>query len=248
MKAFITALEFLTRIRFSNSKEWHEKDFGESVLYFPIIGFLAGIVLSGINYQLMQWAMPVYLRCVLLLVAELFCLGGLMYDGYMDTCDGVFSARDRERMLEIMKDSHVGANAVLGLVVLLLLKLSLYVSFDGRMLTFVLLPAFMVTRSLMVVYIVAYPYPRASGIGKMFKDYVKKWYAIFAIILSGTVGWYLGMLYLCAAVITLVLANCVAKFLQSQLGGLTGDTYGFLTEIGFVIYLLSVIFLGKILG
>lgn len=248
MKGFITALEFLTRVRFSDSSQWNETDFGRSVLFFPTVGFLVGAVMAGVNHYLLLFSTPVFLRCSLLLVVELFCLGGLMYDGFMDTCDGVFSARDREKMLEIMKDSHVGANAVLGLAVLLIFKMALYVSLDGRFLTFALLLAFTVTRSLMVVYIVGYPYPRANGIGKMFKEYSKKWYMVVALLFSCVLSLYLGWLYCYAFLITLVLANIIAKFLQNKLGGLTGDTYGFLTETGFVIYLLGVCFLNKFLS
>ena len=53
-------------------------------------------------------AAPDFMRAALLILAEIIITGGLMYDGFMDTSDGVFSARSRERMLEIMKDSHVG--------------------------------------------------------------------------------------------------------------------------------------------
>lgn len=60
-----------------------------------------------------------------------------MYDGFMDTADGVFSARSRERMLEIMKDSHVGSNAVLAIIILLLLKIAAYLELSGETLTWV---------------------------------------------------------------------------------------------------------------
>ena len=103
---FITALEFLTRIRFSHSDDWSPQDFSRSVPYFPLVGLIIGSILAVVNYGLLFLYIPDFLRGTLLIFAEIIITGGLMYDGYMDTADGVFSARKRERMLEIMKDSH----------------------------------------------------------------------------------------------------------------------------------------------
>ncbi len=243
----ITALEFLTRIKFSSAREWSPEGFSRSVLWFPLVGLLAGAVLAGANRGLIQLDTPVFLRSMLLLLAEFLIFGVLMYDGFMDTCDGVFSARDRERMLEIMKDSHVGANGVLGAGLLLLTKFALYASLPAEILTLALIMAFLFTRSMMVFFIICYPYARNSGIGKMFKDYAKGWYWLPGLVLTCLVAFYFGMVYLLAVGVGFVLLNVVAKFLKNQLGGLTGDTYGFLTEVGEAVYILAVFGAGKVL-
>ena len=108
MRDFVTCLEFLTRIRFSNRTDWHDDDFSRSVPYFPLVGLVMGVFMGAVNYGLYYLHTPDLMRAVMLVLAELIIIGALMYDGFMDTSDGVFSARDRERMLEIMKDSHVG--------------------------------------------------------------------------------------------------------------------------------------------
>lgn len=243
----ITALEFLTRIKFSSAREWSPEGFSRSVLWFPLIGLLAGAILAGVNYLLVQLATPVFLRSILLLLGEFLILGVLMYDGFMDTCDGVFSARDRARMLEIMKDSHVGANGVLGAVLLLLTKFALYASLPAEILTLALVMAFLFTRSMMVFFIICYPYARNSGIGKMFKDYAKGWYWLPGLVLTCLVAFYFGIFYLLAVGVGFVLLNGVAQFLKNQLGGLTGDTYGFLTEVGEAVFMLAVFGVGKVL-
>ena len=130
-----------------------------------------------------------------------------MYDGFMDTADGVFSARSRERMLEIMKDSHVGSNAVLAIIILLLLKIAAYLELSGETLTWVLLTMSVATRT-------------CAGI-------------IAAC----------GLQYLAVAGICFTVTLIIAQYLKTQLGGLTGDTYGALTECGNVIYLLTAVFL-----
>ncbi|MEG0831477.1 MAG: adenosylcobinamide-GDP ribazoletransferase, partial [Acidaminococcaceae bacterium] len=135
MRNFVTCLEFLTRIRFSQREQWTKEDFSRSVPYFPLVGLVIGLFLAAVNYGLIALQAPVLIRATLLLLAEIIITGGLMYDGFMDTADGVFSARDRERMLAIMKDSCVGANAVLGVLILVLLKLAVYVEMRPELLT-----------------------------------------------------------------------------------------------------------------
>ena len=183
------------------------------------------------------------MRAVLLVLAELLIIGALMYDGFMDTSDGVFSARDRERMLEIMKDSHVGSNAVIALVCLVLLKVAAYTTLEPLKLTYAFVAMFVCTRTFMVSYIVNYKYARKTGIGHMFKAYAKPVYTYIAFGLCLALVYACGLPYLYTAVGTFVLCQGIARFLSGQLGGLTGDTYGFLTECGMVIYLMLATYL-----
>lgn len=90
MRDFITCLEFLTRIRFSHRTDWRDEDFSRSVPYFPLVGLVIGAFLGAVNYALVMVAAPDFMRAALLILAEIIITGGLMYDGFMDTSDGVF--------------------------------------------------------------------------------------------------------------------------------------------------------------
>ena len=230
MRDFITCLEFLTRVRFSKRTDWRDEDFSRSVPYFPLVGLVIGLLLAGVNYGLFYIDTPLFLRVTLLLLAEIIITGGLMYDGFMDTADGVFSARSRARMLEIMKDSHVGSNAVLAIIILLLLKIAAYLEINGAALTWVLLAMSVATRTFMVVFIVNFPYAKPA-------------YTYIAFALCGLIIWACGVQYLAVAAVCFALTLVIAHYLKAQLGGLTGDTYGALTECGNVIYLLTAVFL-----
>lgn len=243
MRDFITCLEFLTRLRFSHRTEWHDDDFSRSVPYFPLVGLVMGIFMGAVNYGLVYLHTPALMRAVMLVLAELIIIGALMYDGFMDTSDGVFSARNRERMLEIMKDSHVGSNAVIALVCLVLLKVAAYTTLAPLKLTYVFVALFVCTRTFMVSYIVNYPYARKTGIGHMFKAYAKPAYTYIAFGLCIALVYACGLPYLYTAVGTFIICQGIAQFLKGQLGGLTGDTYGFLTECGVVIYLMLATYL-----
>lgn len=243
MRDFITCLEFLTRIRFSNRTDWRDDDFSRSVPYFPIVGLVIGAFLGAVNYGLVYFDTPVFMRAVLLILAEIVIIGGLMYDGFMDTSDGVFSARNRERMLEIMKDSHVGSNAVIALVCLVLLKIAAYTSIDGIKLSYALLAMSVATRTFMVNYIVNFKYARKTGIGHMFTQYSKPVYSYIAFGVCLIILSLCGMPYLYTGIIAFLISLFLARFLSGQLGGLTGDTYGFLTECGNVVYLITAVYL-----
>ena len=243
MRDFITCLEFLTRVRFSKRTDWRDEDFSRSVPYFPLVGLVIGSLLAALNYSLFYIETPLFLRVTLLLLAEIIITGGLMYDGFMDTADGVFSARSRERMLEIMKDSHVGSNAVLAIIILLLLKIAAYLELSGETLTWVLLTMSVATRTFMVVFIVNFPYARKEGIGHMFTKYAKPFYTYSAFAVCAGIIAACGLQYLAVAGICFTVTLIIAQYLKTQLGGLTGDTYGALTECGNVIYLLTAVFL-----
>ena len=243
MRDFITCLEFLTCLRFTNRTEWHDDDFSRSVPYFPLVGLVMGLFMGGVNYGLCYLHTPDLMRAVMLVLAELLIIGALMYDGFMDTSDGVFSARNRERMLEIMKDSHVGSNAVIALVCLVLLKVAAYTTLTPLKLTYALVAMYICTRTFMVSYIVNYPYARKTGIGHMFKAYAKPVYTYVAFALCIALVAACGLPYLYTAVGTFLICQGIAQFLCGQLGGLTGDTYGFLTECGVVVYLLLATYL-----
>lgn len=121
MKSFITALQFLTRIHLKNQPDLTIEDFGRSTKFFPLVGAILGFI-----YLLAAWCLIAVFGwanfvTTILVLLPVFVTGGLLLDGYMDTADGVFSARDRERKLEIMKDSRVGSFGVIALVALMMI-------------------------------------------------------------------------------------------------------------------------------
>lgn len=171
MNAFLIALQFLTRLKVSNQKEWTMEDFGKSVQTFPLVGMVIGLFMVLVYWLLKDVLTPQVLMLVLVIFEFLFT-GGLHADGFMDTCDGLFSGRDRERKLEIMKDSRIGSNGVVGFVFLVLLKWQLLVQVNIMPIILPLLfilPT--VSRYTMIMSIKKYPYARKEGMGQAFAQY-----------------------------------------------------------------------------
>lgn len=245
---FITALQFLTRIRLKKQTTWDDNSFARSVRFFPLVGCVIGLVLLALLIAAMNIQLPTSLIAVLLIVAEIIITGGLTCDGYMDTADGVFSGRSRERMLEIMKDSCVGANAVVAFGVLLLLKYSIYTELSPMYLGMAVFIMPIMTRGLLVFNIRHYPYARETGIGGMFAGDSEKHGGIIMSVACIVLFVYFAEFInitpdkaeIALPLLILVAYNrLAANYLNKVLGGLTGDTYGFLVESGNLIYLLA---------
>ena len=123
MKLFLAMLQFMTRIPVPES--WtKDLDFNRSVegiIWFPLVGFVVGAVATAVYSVALLWS-DVYLASACYVLALALITGAFHLDGLADTCDGIFSARKRERMLEIMRDSRLGTNGGLALIFIILFR------------------------------------------------------------------------------------------------------------------------------
>lgn len=238
---FITGFQFLTRIRIVNQSEWSIESFGRSVTFFPIIGCIIGCILAGFAYGAqLFWgpSLPVHSIAIILIVMEVLVTGGLHCDGFMDTIDGVFSGRSRERMLEIMKDSRVGAFGAMGFCLLVLMKFSLILDNHAIGLPLVMFVMPVIGRTAIVIAITLFPYARNDGLGKLFCQPAN----LSTLLITGLVALIilvpLGKSAIIAGVAACVGAFVFAQYVSRRLGGLTGDVYGAVNEVAEVLALL----------
>lgn len=245
MKRFVSALQFLTTIRLVDEEPCTNEQFAGSMIYFPLIGLIIGGVLALVAYAA-SLRLPAGLVAAILLAAEIMLTGGLHLDGYMDTMDGLFSGRSRERILEIMKDSRVGSHAVIALMGLFFLKYALFqqvVQIKGWP-VLVLMPA--LGRMGMGLGAALFPYARPEGMGKGFAEYFTRQRLLITVVYCGVAAW--GLLRLQGIVLSLAIivwAWIFSRFVQGRIGGLTGDVYGALSELSEVVVLLVAVFLVK---
>lgn len=232
--ACLAALRFLTRLA---PGDWGAPgDFRLSLVYFPVIGLLLGLILAAVRGILAHYV-PAAVQAALLLALEVYLTGGLHLDGFMDSIDGFFSGREREGTLAIMKDSHVGAHAVTAVVILLLLKFSLFLSLPpqtGWNLSPLLIIMPVLSRWAMVIVLVLFPYIRREGLGNLFGAGSGSGrcclFAATAITLAASYL-LLGPEGLLLVALAGILAWSWGACVRRRIGGLTGDTYGALAEI-----------------
>ncbi|AVX20569.1 MULTISPECIES: adenosylcobinamide-GDP ribazoletransferase [Carboxydocella] len=247
MKSAIFALHALTRISLFEVK-WDEKAFGKATAYFPVIGLLLGGIYLLIAVFLAPFASSVILAA-LLIWAHTILTGAMHIDGLLDTIDAVFSNRSPERMLEIMKDSHVGSNAVIGAFCLYLLKYSFLIEIikNKQLVLIVLAPVLARFNQVVVIYF--FPYIRPQGLGSLFKNYTGKkefMLASFFTILSLIImSYWLEFADIFLFLISIITALLWGKKFTKLFGGLTGDLYGALNEITEILILVAGYFLLK---
>jgi adenosylcobinamide-GDP ribazoletransferase len=209
---------------------------GRAIPFFPLAGAAIGALLAGIG--LASGALwDEWVRAVAIVVGWGVVTAGLHLDGLSDTFDAVLSWRSRERKLEIMKDSRIGAMGAIALIALLLLKVVLlHGAGDGWLRAVWLAPV--LGRWADTYGIFWFPPARAGGLGREFQSQAGRYaFAIasatalvFAVGLGGLRG-------LIALALVWVVAQLLGMWWTRDLCGLTGDTYGALCEIAEVVVL-----------
>lgn len=243
LQEFVAALRFLSTLPVPGSAYLFSKQTSDARVilgsaYFPLVGLILAALLSLLPLLIGAYVPKLVLAA--LCVITLICLtGGLHLDGLMDTCDGLFAGRERERKLEIMRDSRVGSFGVLAGISLLLLKFSLLASLDRHLLPLAFLSSLPISRWSMVCAVRLFPVARVEGLGAVFRRTVTLPRCLFAGVtalvlavcwlhLFGIVLWLLGSL----------IAVAIGRWITQVVGGLTGDSYGAIAEVSEVAVLL----------
>ena len=236
MTSFLIALQFLTRLQVAKHLTWTNEAFGASLRCFPLVGLGIGACLCLVWYAA-GFALTGFYRAIVTIVAWFIVTGGLHADGFMDTAEGLFSGRSRERMLEILKDSRIGANGVMSFVFLVLLKICFLANIDGAAAYAALLGIPAAARYGTLVSVLEFPYARKEGLGRAFALYAPPHTLIWgfvAALIPIVFGGFLYLVCLGAAMLTSLIVNA---YIVRHLGGVTGDTYGAVTELSELILL-----------
>ena len=219
---------------------------GPGASFFPLVGLAIGGLLLGLDQGLRQ-GLPDVLVAAMVLTAAIVVTRAIHIEGFLDSCDAIFGGYTRQRRLEILRDSHVGAFAVVGGGCLLLLQWSSLTGLPepARLETLVLFPV--ISRWGIVLVLSIFPYARDQGMGSAFHRGLRVWHLAFAgltaaaaaVLLAG----FAGMIMLAAGTIV---AWCLGWRTTRLLGGLTGDGYGATNEIVSVAVLILAVGLGEV--
>ena len=259
MNEFLIGLQFLTRINLVRQTVWTEKSFGGSVKFFPAVGAVLGIIYAvtiGILIFLTDGAIPIFIGAVGFFLSVILT-GGIHCDGLADTADGLFSGREREKILEIMKDSRAGSFGVMSLILISALQISALAELakiSPAWTCTAIFSAPIIGRLAMVFVIKKFPYARPQGTGKAFSIYTTQKTLNFAtletiLFLTPTVflSWKIFLTSLFAIIATIIFSWRFGIFSTEKIGGVTGDIYGAVEIISetvtIIIFLFAALFL-----
>ena len=123
---FIILLQFMTRIPIPLKINYSEKKLGKSIKFFPLIGLVIGLILYFSNFLITVYFKNIFYNktiiAIFLIILEILIVGIIHIDGLADTFDGLFSYAKKEKMLEIMKDSRIGTNGTVILILYFITK------------------------------------------------------------------------------------------------------------------------------
>ena len=242
MKHFLIALQFLTIIPVNIKGTIKEEDYGKALLYFPLIGNLIGYLLA-LSLFIFNF-LPDSVNAALILIISAGVTQGLHLDGFIDACDGLWGYHEKEKALEIMRDSRVGAMGTIGVTLLLLFKYSLLLHIPQKILweIIILMPVF----SRWVQVLVCFTSKPARNDSKAVNFILQASKREVLIGLLFTLGLFLALLRLKGFLLFTTALSPIfllKAYLDNKIGGMTGDTIGALSEIAEV----SILFLTLIL-
>lgn len=236
MKQLITAFRLLTSLPMPYVGEWQAGDSGRAAGWYPLVGLCLG-ALVAVVYSLVGTFAPSLVTAALALTVWVILTGGLHLDGLTDCFDGMFHASDPERRLQIMKDPHVGAFGVLGLVLSLLVKFTLLASISPERSVGAILLAASLARWC-VSLAGTQPLARPTGMGADFAAGLTKTAIVLGALIPLTCAIWLQAMGLIALVTGLLVMLVIVHLARTNLGGVAGDVFGMIIEMVELVVLL----------
>jgi adenosylcobinamide-GDP ribazoletransferase len=237
-KAFIFAVQFLTRIPLGKHHEYEPELAATAVAWYGVVGLLMGSVLALSGWVLTDWIdLPSLLVAALVLTIWVVITGALHLDGVGDCGDALMGGHTSERMLEIMKDTNCGIGAIVAVALVLLVKLSALIILLDEGSWYLLLFAPVMARvilTLVLLYLPYFnlPYLRSNGLATKLNLHLNTKEIIttgLLLSLSLVLIWFQG--FIVALIASAVGYLLIHRSLIKPLKGTTGDIYGSVVEV-----------------
>src|SRR5450830_627030 len=162
LRLFFTALQFFTRLPVPRWVGFDAAWLQHATRYFPAVGILVGMV-CAIVYGLAALVLPQVVAVLLSTAAGIYLTGAFHEDGFADVCDGFGGGMQPQRILDIMRDSRIGAYGAIGIGAMLALKIAALVSLPAAQVMPALLLGHPLSRGLAAALIWRMEYVREEG-------------------------------------------------------------------------------------
>ena len=231
--------------------EWNEENRRYSMCFFPLVGLVTGLLVWGWLSLCACLKMGPFLQGAVAALLPLLITGGIHMDGYMDTTDALASWQSQEKRLEILKDSHTGAFAVMGCAGYLLLSAALYSEADPAA-GLRLAGVFVLSRALSAFALVRMRNARNRGMLDDISRVAEKRlvtisggvYALLCLVLWLATDVRTALLCVLAAVLCYLYYQHMS---YKQFGGVTGDLAGWFLQVTELVLTAVIVIGGKLL-
>ncbi|MFZ2404337.1 MAG: adenosylcobinamide-GDP ribazoletransferase [Methylobacter sp.] len=255
LKLLLLALSFYTRLpgmaevsqsvgnrcdRLPHPQTLDYKQLPQSAVYLPLIGWLVGGICALVFY-LADLLWPQATAVILALISGILLTGALHEDGFADVCDGFGGGMNKQRILEIMKDSHIGVYGFIGLLLMLLLKISVLSAMPAATVPLVLLAGHSISRLSPLLLMRRYEYARehhSKASGAVYQPNFRE--LIFATVIALLPLALLPLLCTLAIIPVLLATVLLGHYFYRRIDGYTGDCLGASQQVAETIFYLSV--------
>lgn len=228
---FLSALSFLTVLPVGR-REINQN----ALVYFPVVGLFIGILLVLVNFFLTK-LFPSSITNLFILLTLILLTGGLHIDGFADSFDGFFSGKNKDEILRIMDDPHIGTKGVVAVFFLLLFKFLILEKLKFKYQPLILMPT--IGRWAMVMAINFARPAKNEGLGKIFtekKDHIPHLSLsmpclIASLFTLGLTVFFLAFRSIILIFVCMVFIFALLKYINKKIGGITGDILGAINEI-----------------
>lgn len=222
--------------------DYSDQNLIKAFRYFPLVGIVVGSI-SALVYILSNLVLPQYVSVLFGIIAGVIMTGALHEDGFSDFFDAFGGGHDKEKALEIMKDSHIGAYGVLSLIFLFLTKYTLLLSLPGRYIPWIFIASGASARLMSIITSRLSVYARnetQKSKSLHLRIRIDNITITIAIIFA-TLPLLLLPWQVSAAVIPLyaLILFAMKWYTERRIGGYTGDTLGALEQFCEVAFYLS---------
>jgi adenosylcobinamide-GDP ribazoletransferase len=236
MRNLRTAFGLMTTLPFRLPEDWSAGDSGRAATWYPLVGLIIG-ALTWLAWKGASFVFSPLVAGIVTLVIWVVLTGGLHLDGLADCCDGLFASVSSERRLEIMKDPHIGAFGVIGLILILLLKAAVLTSLTPVSSFGILLAASLARWCILPAGLM--PLARPSGMGADFASGFRRSFIIWGAIIPLALMVMLGLRGILVGLTGVGAAALVMWLAKVRIGGVTGDVFGMIIEIVETVALLT---------
>ena len=234
LNGFIIAFSMYSKIPMPKA-DWSEENMKYTLCFFPFVGLLIGFLILYSKYLCDALGFSNIIFAGIGVWIPISITGGIHMDGFCDTCDAFASHQPKKKKLEIMKDSNSGAFAIIRASVYFLLYFALLteISFDGVM---ILGCGYVISRCFAGMSVLKFKNAKACGLVQIFNSMSNKkvsfWILVFILVLSVSgmvaINWIIGIF---SAIIAFFIFVYYKYIIYREIGGITGDTTGYLVQI-----------------
>lgn len=225
--------------------DWDEKSMKYALCFFPLVGVVTGAAAYTVGMLLYTLNVGALLRACIMTVLPVLITGGIHLDGFLDTMDGISSYANREKRLEILKDSNSGAFAIIGGLVYFTLSIGFFSELKADVLP-IAAAGYVLSRSLSGLSVVAFKAAKKTGLVSTFSSSADETVvkAVMMLYFAVTAAFMIYINIACGAiaVISALLCftyhyyNCIKNF-----GGITGDLAGYFLQLCELTVLMSAV-------